>query len=178
VGSWSRALALLRRAVERFPGSARVRYALARAEREAPQGDPITSWRRLLRLDGHYEPIFFLGAGRTYLNRTINGDGKAEYQARDKLGRLAFWIRQRTLMDEDRVASDPQADPRSRFRALHQGDFAGWWAVEAQAELFGPAVIKGYDDLGDLGPIRERTSAHGSRLDRLEEEFVLRHARA
>jgi len=50
--------------------------------------------------------------------------------------------------------------------------------VEAQAELFGLDVVEGYDDLGDLGPIRERASTHGSRLDRLEEEFVLRYARA
>jgi len=177
-GELEQALALLRRAVERFPGSARVRYALARAEREAPQGDPITPWRRLLRLDEHYEPIFFLGAGRAYLHRAINGDGNAMEKARDKLGRLAYWIRQRTLIDADRAPNDPQPDPRSCFRARHQGDFAGWWAVEAQAELFGPAVIEGYDDLGDLGPIMERASAHDSGLDRLEEELMLRYARA
>ena len=109
-GELEQARALLRRAVERFPGSARVRYALARAEREAPRGDPITPWRRLLRLDEHYAPIFFLGSGRTYLNRAANGDGRAEHEARDKLGRLALWVRQRTLIDADRAASDPQAE--------------------------------------------------------------------
>jgi len=41
---------------------------------------------------------------------------------------------------------------------------------EGTAELFGLDAIEGYDDLGDLGPINERASAHGSRLDRLEEE--------
>ena len=109
-GELEQARALLRRTVERFPGSARVRYALARAEREAPRGGPITPWRRLLRLDEHYAPIFFLGSGRTYLNRAANGDGRAEHEARDKLGRLAFWVRQRTLIDADRAASDPQAE--------------------------------------------------------------------
>jgi tetratricopeptide (TPR) repeat protein len=177
-GELDQALALLRRAVERFPGSARVRYALARAEREAAQADPITPWRRLLRLDEHYEPIFFLGVGRACLNRATGDDGYNESQARDKLGRLAFWIRQRTVIDTDCDLNDTHADPRKCFLPKRKGDFAGWWAVETQAELFGTRLITGYDDLLDLGPIKDGALRNVARLDRLEEELVLRYARA
>ena len=177
-GELEQALALLRRAAERFPGSARVRYALARAEREAAQGDPITPWRQLLRLDEHYEPIFFLGVGRTYLNRTNNGHGFAENETRDKLGRLAYWIRQRTKMIGDCDMSDPMGDPRLCYQARREGDFTGWWAREVQANLFGMRPIEGSEDLEDLEPIRKQALAHSNSLDRLEEELVLRFARA
>jgi tetratricopeptide (TPR) repeat protein len=60
-GELGAALDLLRASAKRFPGSARVRYALARAEREAaarrghldperPEA-PALPWRRLIRLD-------------------------------------------------------------------------------------------------------------------------------
>ncbi|MCB2261761.1 MAG: tetratricopeptide repeat protein, partial [Candidatus Thiosymbion ectosymbiont of Robbea hypermnestra] len=177
-GEREQARALLRRAVEHFPGSARVRYALARAERETPRGDPITPWRRLMRLDEHYLPLFFLGAARAYLNRADDGDDRAAEQAREKLGRLAYWICQHIAIDTDREPGDSKPNPRLHFRVQRQGKFAGWWAREVQAELFGLMVVKGFDDLGDLDPIREHASTHSSQLDRLEEELVLRHARA
>ncbi len=175
-GELDHALELLRRAVTHFPGSARVRYALARAEREAAQGDPVSPWRRLLRLDKHYEPIFFLGAGRALLARAGAGGDRVEDDARDKLGQLAFWVHGR--IEPTGYPMDLDADPRTCFRPRRKHDFAGWWAVEVQSELFGSRSVVDYRDLADLVPIRGRVLDHGSSLDRLEEEIVLRYARA
>ena len=177
-GALAEGLALLRRAVQRFPGSARVRYALARAEREATQGDPITSWRRLLRMDPHYEPIVYLGAGRAWLGRMAQDGAKAEEQAREMFGRLGYWIDKRIEPLPNCDPHDPHAEPRTSYRARRIGDFSGWWGIEAQAELFGMRPVAGWDDLDDLGPIRERVLTSSASLDRLEEDWVRRYARA
>ena len=178
-GELEQAQALLRRAVQRFPGSARVRYALARAEREATDGDPVTPWRRLLRLDDRYQPIFYLGSGRASLNRIANLGDRAKEDAQEKLGRLAFWIRERIELVEGCGLDAPgSSNPRACYRPRRQGEFAGWWAVEAQAELFGTQPIAGYDDLSALDSISEHALANSAKLDRLEEEFVMRYARA
>ncbi len=177
-GALAEGLALLRRAVQRFPGSARVRYALARAEREAVQGDPITSWRRLLRMDPHYEPIVYLGAGRAWLGRMAQDGAQAEGQAREMFGRLGYWIDKHIEPLPGFDPNDPQAEPRTSYRAQRKGDFSGWWGIEAQAELFGMRPVAGWDDLDDLGPIRERILTRSASLDRLEEDWVRRYARA
>jgi tetratricopeptide (TPR) repeat protein len=175
-GELVQALELLRQAAQRFPGSARVRYALARAEREAGTGDPLTPWRRLLRLDGHYEPIYFLGGGRASLNRLDAGDTDAEKQSRQMLGQLAFWLAQR--IEPNPKAAAGTRDARQFFQPRERYGFAGWWAREVEAELFDLQPVAGWDDLADLETVRERAQQHAIRLDRLEEELVVRYASA
>jgi hypothetical protein len=155
-----------------------VRYALARAERQAGESDSISPWRRLIRLDGHYEPIYFLGAGRALLSRMDTDAASAEPKGRELLGRLGYWISQRIDAQSSRDPSDISNDPRQCFRPRRAHDFAEWWAVETQAELFGLQQIRGYDDLDDLHWLRDRAQTHVARLDRLEEELVARYASA
>ena len=174
-GDIEQGLMLLRRAVQRFPGSARVRYALARAEREAGQGNPVSSFRRLLRMDEHFKPIYYLGAGRAWL---AQAGQQAEEKARDHLGCLAHWVNQRIKPRPGCDMNDPKANPRWYFQAKNDGDFDAWWALETQAEVFGMRQVSGYDDLVDFEPIKQRIADHASMINLLEEDRVRRFAQA
>jgi hypothetical protein len=51
------------------------------------------------------------------------------------------------------------------------------WAKEINVHLFGGVDVRGYSDLADLGPVRERLDANPVLFDALEEERVRRHTR-
>ena len=169
-GDIEQGLILLRRAVQRFPGSARVRYALARAEREAGQGNSVSSFRRLLHMDEHFEPIYHLGAGRAWLAQVGQQGHLAEEKARHHLGSLAYWVQQRI---EPRSGYDMN-DPRLCFQAKNGGGFDAWWALETQAEVFGMYQVGGYDDLVDFEPIKQRIVDRAPMLNHIEEDYVRR----
>jgi hypothetical protein len=103
---------------------------------------------------------------------------KAEEPAREMFGRLGYWIGKHIEPLPNCDPHDPHAEPRTSYRAQRKGDFSGWWGIEAQAELFGMRPVAGWDDLDDLGPIRERVLTSSASLDRLEEDWVRRYARA
>jgi Flp pilus assembly protein TadD len=177
-GDIEQGLILLHRAVQHFPGSARVRYALARAERETGQGNPVISFRRLLRMDEHFEPVYYLGAGRALLAQAEQQGHSAEEKARDHLGRLAYWIQQCIEPRPGCDMNDPKANPRWCFQAKNGGGFDAWWALETQATVFGRHQVSGYDDLVDFDPIKQRIADHAPMLNSLEEDYVRRFANA
>jgi tetratricopeptide (TPR) repeat protein len=176
-GDLERALDLLRGATRRFPGSARVRYALARAEREAAARrgrlDPVkpeasvVPWRRLGRLDERFRPLQFLGEGRTWL---VQRDGTfvAEH-ARDSLGSLGHWLQERLR------TSSPDGEGG---RPSDSSRFIAWWAGEVQGHVFGAEPVARHEDIADLAPIQERIAGNALLLDRLEEDYVGRWARS
>jgi tetratricopeptide (TPR) repeat protein len=168
-------LTLLREAAKRYPGSARVRYTLARAERERaarrrhldPQNPeaPIQPWQRLGRIDERLAPLQLLGEARTWLVQ-VDGDFLAE-QARSSLGKLAYRIQ--NLKSSKSEAGE--SEDRSR-------DFVSWWTDEIRSYVFGGESVAGYDDITDLGSIRQNLDQHAVVLDRLEEDWVTHWARA
>jgi len=172
------ALALLREAADRFPGSARVRYALARAERlrierEKPEinlGEITRPWRRLSRIAESLEPVGNLGLGRTWL-ALANGSlpPEAEHGARDAFGRLGHWIEH--VLEAERVESEKQ-----KRSALSNLSFLGSQARRLRHDLFGDEVIAGFSDLDDLKPIHSRLLADPRHFDDIEETFVRRLA--
>jgi tetratricopeptide (TPR) repeat protein len=168
-------LALLREATKRYPGSARVRYTLARAEREAaarrrhldpkePEA-PAVPWRRLGRLDERLVPLQFLGEARTWLVQ-VDGAFLAE-QARSSLGKLAYQIQNLKPSRSD------EGDSEGRSR-----DFVSWWTGEIRLHVFGGEPLAGYDDITDLGSIQRNLDQNTLLLDRLEEDWVGHWARA
>ena len=170
-GELDRALDLLRSAARRFPGSTRVRYALARAEREAaarrghldtanPE-QPARPWRHLSRLDERFRPLQLLGEGRTWLVQT-DGSIVAEH-ARDCFGGLGFWIHD-LLQGQDRSSHRSSAS------------FLEWWAKEVQSHVFGRESIKRAEDISDLSGNEVRLRSNSLWLDRLEEDWVGRLA--
>lgn len=165
------ALSLLRSAVRRFPGSLRVRYALARAERERAGRDalrytPETSaqvlqpWRSLERHDPAYRPLCSLGEGRALLN--LKDGATVEQEARNKFFQLGRWVH----------------DRRAASSTTSEASFGTWFAGRIHDDLFGGRDIQVPEELPDLAPIRERASAMAHELDLLEEEWVFRQARA
>ncbi|MFY9824729.1 MAG: tetratricopeptide repeat protein [Thermoanaerobaculia bacterium] len=164
------ALALLREAAKRYPGSARVRYALARAERKAaarrrhldldhPEA-PLASWRRLSRFDERFVPLQLLGEARTWLAQ-VDGSLLAE-KARGCLGELGYRIQTLKHVKE----SDPSGFDRDK------PGFEWWWASEIQNHLFGAQSVKGYEEVPDLALIRENIASNKQTLDRLEEDWL------
>lgn len=171
-GSLEEGLALLREAVRRFPGSARVRYALARAERLAVSARaldlrdpnaPIRPWRRLARLEPQLGAVALLGEARTWLGQT---DGQVrEAGARRKLGELAFWI-------------DTQLARESERRKDTLTELSAWWAREARRLVFGDRMDRREEDLGKLPFYSEMVQTHAAELDLHEEDAVYRVAGA
>ncbi|WP_165374302.1 MULTISPECIES: tetratricopeptide repeat protein [Sorangium] len=184
-GEVEHAVALLREAVRRFPGSARVRYALARAERQRAERerrrlDPakpdalVVPWRQLERIAPICRPVHFLGEGRAWLAQ-IDGT-TVEEGARKAFGELAFWLRARVQNAGVEEAHD-QAPEVLRARVRPSGnDFQCWWAREVQIHLFGAAKVERAEDLSSLDEVRERLANYGPALDELEESWVRRHA--
>jgi tetratricopeptide (TPR) repeat protein len=168
-------LTLLREAAQRYPGSARVRYTLARAEREAaalrrhldpekPEA-PALPWRRLGRLDERFVPLQFLGEARTWLVQ-VDGSLLAE-QARSALGNLAYQIRRL----KPTVSEAEDSEERSP-------DFISWWTDEIRSHVFGGEPVANYDDITDLGHIQQNLDQNAMLLDRLEEDWVTHFARS
>ena len=170
-GDLDDAIELLRAAAKRFPGSARVRYALARAERELTvsrnrpfdreRADELSRpWRRLVKLDNRYRPVQLLGEGRAWL---VQVDGTfVERQARKAFGQLGFWMHGATSARRNDNNEDP---------------FPSWWAGEVQRALFGDLKITREKDLTSLVPIRDHALRRQRDLDMLEETWVRRVGR-
>ena len=168
-------LTLLRQAAKRYPGSARVSYTLARAEREAAAGRrhldpkdpkaPVIPWQRLGRLDERLLPLQFLGEARTWLVQ-VDGSFLAE-QARSSLGKLAYRIQSLKPSQSD----EGESEGRSR-------DFVSWWTGEIRLHVFGGEPMAGYKDITDLGSIQRNLDQNTLLLDRLEEDWVTHWARA
>ncbi len=182
-GELDDALALLQAAVARFPGSGRVRYALARAERlraarERPTLDParpgelILPWRRLGRLDEQLRPVEHLGSGRTWLT-LANGSlpEAAAHGARNAFGRLGYWIQQ--TLDAELLEQEEAEGRRTSSSGLA---FLAYQARNLRESLFGGDAIARAEDIGDLEPYRERLAVHAFELDQIEESFVHRLA--
>jgi Flp pilus assembly protein TadD len=169
-------LRLLQEAVKRYPGSARVRYSLACAEREAaarrqavdrnnPEA-PVLPWRRLSRLDERFVPLQFLGEARTWLLQT-DGSLVAE-GARDCLGQLSYRIQELQhlgLSDE----GEPTKDSPSFIR---------WWSREIQNYVFGGIGMSEAEDLPDLSSIQSNIIRNAGVLNQLEEDWLQHWARA
>ncbi len=164
-------LKLLREASRRFPGSTRVRYALARAERLAvstraldlrdPEA-PIRPWRRLPRLEPQLSAVALLGEARTWLGQT---DGAVrEAGAKKSLGRLAFWIDQQLA--------------REREQRKGTAEINGWWASETRRLVFGDRKDRREEDLGKLPFYQDMVQTHAAELDLHEEDAVYRVASA
>ncbi len=169
-GDLEEGLTLLRAAVRRFPGSARVRYALARAERFAvaaraldlrdPEA-PIRPWRRLARLEPQLGAVALLGEARTWLGQT---DGAVrEAGARRTLGELAFW-------------SHTQLARESERRKGSLTEISASWAREIQRLVFGDRPDRREEDLTKLPFYTERVQTHAAELDLHEEDAVFRVA--
>ncbi len=169
-GDLDAGLKLLREAARRFPGSARVRYALARAERLAASARaldannpeaPIRPWRRLARLEPQLSPVALLGEARTWLLQT---DGTVrEAGARRSLGGLAWWI-------DSQLARDQRKSEFTEFNA--------WWARETQRMVFGTRTDRVEEDLAGLPFYLDMIQSHAPELDLHEEEPVYRVATA
>jgi tetratricopeptide (TPR) repeat protein len=186
-GEVENAVTLLREAVRRFPGSARVRYALARAERQRAiveqrhldpaKPDALTSlWRQLERIDPIYRPVHLLGEGRTWLAQL---DGSTvEDGARKAFGQLGFWLHNHIDRTDVEAPNDKApAELRGRFKRS-TNTFVSWWALEVQVHLFGMQDVKRAEDLDSLDPIKEQLNNYAPMLDTLEESWISRHAMA
>nr|VFJ90033.1 MAG: Tetratricopeptide repeat [Candidatus Kentron sp. H]VFJ91388.1 MAG: Tetratricopeptide repeat [Candidatus Kentron sp. H]VFJ98042.1 MAG: Tetratricopeptide repeat [Candidatus Kentron sp. H] len=163
-GDRQRALDLLRAAVKRFPGSPRVRYALARAEREeaiaAADSSAMTTrqWKKLVRLDRHLLPLEWLGP-LLLAARLSHSDGELQ----KNLGRLAVWLSPKFTRAGDKDGSGLP--------------FYTWWGSTVYAFLFGAATVQDPSDPPDMQEIRGRLQGNYRELVTKEEELVYRHAR-
>ena len=177
-GDLEHAVTLLRKAAERFRGSVRVRYALARAERELAEREKQTfipeveqrvlvPWRQLARLDQRCRPVSMLGEGRAWLALT---DGEhVERHARDCFGKLARWVHERLGADEERGRGRGDSGDSERDEDV---DVFGWWAKNIQRHLFADEPVSGANDFRGLSTIRGRVHEHADLLNRLEDELV------
>lgn len=183
-GELEEAVSLLREAVQRFPASARLQYAFARAQRELARReqrrlDPaspeqlVKPWRRLGQLDARHYPVQLLGEGRAWLAQV---DGRTvEEGAAGAFVKLDRWIQTRIVapQDLDGEGRDPAA-LRGSFQLVHEDSFQDWWAREVQIHLFGAQAVSRQDDLRDLAPIRGSLLQFAEALDALEEDWIRR----
>nr|VFK62706.1 MAG: Tetratricopeptide repeat-containing protein [Candidatus Kentron sp. UNK]VFK70579.1 MAG: Tetratricopeptide repeat-containing protein [Candidatus Kentron sp. UNK] len=154
-----RALDLLRAAARRFPGSPRVRYALARAEREEAiaTGDAaamkMRQWKTLVRLDRHLLPLQWLGP-ILFLARS----SAQESEFRKNVEGLQNWLSPRHQAEH----TDPS--------------FHVWWGSAVYSLLFG-AMGYASCEFPDLEHVRENVHVGYRELVTKEEEIIYRHAR-
>jgi len=166
------ALSLLRQAVRRFPGSARVRYTLARAEREAARRqrrrfdrtalrEVVRVWDGLSDLDERLIPLHWLGSGRA---RFALKDGhQLTDEARRIFGQLGNWI------GKTRRQEHPGAIGTDR-------DFMYWWAGEVERHLYGGQAPQDFEGSTDIQALESNIDRRKLILDDLEESWVARLA--
>ncbi len=165
-------ISLLRKAAERFPGSVRVRYTLARAEREAAgqerrsfneaEAKAITQpWQGLVHLDERLGLAKWLGLGRAWL--ALQDGHRVQEEARRNFVQLGDWV-SKTRERERGGTSGPDRS------------FTTWWANQLDRYLFGGKTVRHAEDLADMQPLEENIYAHRLILDDLEESFVYRHS--
>ena len=165
------ALELLSQAAKRFPGSSRVRYALARAKRTVGGLASVPDWRRLARLDGRLQALALLGEGRTRL-----GQGEQDQSAADVLGSLGHCLQPHLQAVEGAVAAEGNVEAARKAFAEPKDNFMGWWAREVHAHLFGAKPVADAEHLPSWNSliVNSRLAA----LDGLEEDFLGRYAAA
>jgi len=157
------AIDFLRVAARRFPGSVRVRYALARAEREQARrlrlrlNDPdslrvIRAWDDLRLPDRRLTPVSHLGSGRAWL--ALMDGNQVEENARESFGKLAHAIR--------KILEAGVAANLSR------------WAQDLNQFVFAGETVRRADEIGSMEAIRECVEQHSAVLNSMEEELVSR----
>ncbi|NJL27725.1 MAG: hypothetical protein HC897_07435 [Thermoanaerobaculia bacterium] len=167
LGEIDESLSFLRLAAERFSNSARIRYALARAERAKVQASGVISddlaaaWGRLARVDDRLRAVRLLGEGRTYL---ASHEGAVEAKASDCFGELGWRIQK--ILESHREHEAQEGKDRLPFMVE--------WAQELRSHLFGDAVVRGVVDLPDLDILRQRIAEHATELDLQEESLTYR----
>jgi tetratricopeptide (TPR) repeat protein len=161
-------LHLLREACHRFPGSARVRYALARAERElarhagrtlddAAERALVTPYRDLARRHPQLRPVALLGQARAYL---VLRDGRAaDGKARTALSELRRWAL-------DRASSAPLASPPPDSRSAVV-PFHNWLPDQILTTVF-PGLAA--DAPPDVDLLRDHEQTHTRLWDAVEED--------
>jgi tetratricopeptide (TPR) repeat protein len=187
LGEWEAAVRLLTEAARRFPGSVRVRFALARAQRAVAQHQSrrldaaserqvIGPWRQLGKMDPRCRPVQLLGEGRAWLS--LQDGSTVTDRARDAFGDLGRWLSKRLKP----IHAQPPAyatcleRDRMHFQPLESVEpFVGWWAREVQATLFGSNAVASVDELSDLSPVLSRLKNNAALLDNLEEEGLSRY---
>lgn len=157
------AIDFLRVAARRFPGSVRVRYALARAEREQARRlrlrlndrdslRVIRAWDDLRLPDRRLTPVSHLGSGRAWL--ALMDGNQVEENARESFGKLAHAIR--------KILEAGVAANLSR------------WAQDLNQFVFAGETVRRADEIGSLEAIRECVEQHSAVLNSMEEELVSR----
>ena len=180
-------LVFLREASKRFPGSLRVRFVLARAERQLAQlcsgrdvsrHALITPWRELTRRDGHFRPLSLLGEGRGYC--VLTDDTGNLDEIRNSFGQLGRWITRQIepASDSESLRTKDYTDNlRTRFKPKDGANpFSSWWATEVQINVFGDRLIANAKEIDDPEAIRAQALDRTHLLDRIEEEYLFRYA--
>jgi len=164
-GEVEKALRFLRLAARRFPGSGRIRYALARAEREAASRSKLhldapdsrmalQVWNSLPMIDRRLQPVRRLGLSRTWL--ALSDGRRVEEGARENYGHLASFLR-------PYVGVEPMT-------------FVATWAQRTFRFIFGENSSSIDDPTCelDVDSLRERDAHYGPVLNELEEIYVKR----
>jgi tetratricopeptide (TPR) repeat protein len=156
------ALDFLKEAERRFPGSAKLAYTRASAERlriksspselRSPSGqEAIGTWGRLVRVDVAMEPLQLLGLSRTL--PLLRDGAELNSQTRNTFGKLAFRI-----------------DWLLKHSAEHSLDRA--WAGKVSQNVFAGERIENSDQLPSLDELFSRLEENSDALDYLEAEYV------
>ena len=164
-GEIEEALRFLRLAARRFPGSGRIRYALARAEREAagrsklhldaPESRMVLHvWNSLPAIDQRLQPVRRLGLSRAWL--ALSDGRRVEDGVRENYGHLASFLR-------PYVSVEPKTSVAT-------------WAQRTFRFVFGESSPLIDDPTGelDVGYLRDRDAQYGPVLNELEELYVKR----
>ena len=164
-GEIEEALRFLRLAARRFPGSGRIRYALARAEREAasrsklhldaPEARMVLHvWNSLPVIDQRLQPVRRLGLSRAWL--ALSDGRRLEDGVRENYGHLASFLR-------PYVGVEPKTSVAT-------------WAQRTFRFVFGESSPLLDDPLRELDVeyLRERDAQYGPVLNELEESYVKR----
>ena len=156
------AIDFLREAGRRFPGSAKVAYARANAERlrarrlsphldSPPAKEALLAWNRLSRVDPVWEPLQLLGLSRTL--PLLRDGAELQVQTRRRLGELAS----RT----DHMTTYATRDSLEQL-----------WAQRVRQAVFAGEPISHEDQLGPLNSLLSRLEENQAQLDGLESQYV------
>jgi TolA-binding protein len=146
----------LRLAVRRFPGSGRIRYAFARAEREwaaarqlrldeDQSADVLRSWDRLPLVDARLTPVVHLGKARAWL--ALKDGRRVEDGAGESFSRLAAFLRPHLVST--------------------QKDFVSNWARDTHRFVFATENVA-----ANIDRMRERVAEGAVLLNEQEEIYV------